>query len=66
VLLKDINHDPRARRTRKLLQQAMNTLMGEKSFTDITIQDITTRAEVNRATFYKHFIDKYDLERHHP
>ncbi|MFN8375701.1 MAG: TetR/AcrR family transcriptional regulator [Anaerolineae bacterium] len=61
MLLKDPGHDPRARRTRKLLQQAMNALMSQKSFTDITIQDITARAEVNRATFYKHFVDKYDL-----
>lgn len=39
----------------------MHTLMEEKQFSEITIQDITDHAEVNRATFYKHFVDKYDI-----
>jgi len=60
-MLKEIKNDPRARRTRQLLQQAMNELMSEKRFPEITVQDITARAEVNRATFYAHFVDKYDL-----
>jgi AcrR family transcriptional regulator len=35
--------------------------MAEKPFEEITIQDITARATVNRATFYAHFADKYAL-----
>jgi AcrR family transcriptional regulator len=53
--------DPRVTRTRKLLIEAFLTLMAEKPFEAITIQDITTRATVNRATFYAHFTDKYAL-----
>lgn len=53
--------DPRVRRTRKLLQQAFIELFQEKGFSAISIQDITERATVNRATFYAHFTDKYDL-----
>lgn len=53
--------DPRVRRTRKLLIDAFVSLQAEKVFDDITIQDIATRATVNRATFYAHFQDKYDL-----
>lgn len=53
--------DPRVRRTRQVLQQAMNELLKEKDFTEVSVQDITARADVNRATFYKHFLDKYDL-----
>ncbi len=53
--------DPRVKRTRKLLQQAFKELSAEKTFNDITVQDITDRAEVNRATFYAHFEDKYAL-----
>ncbi len=53
--------DPRVRRTRQMLQQAMNELMREKDFLDINVQDIAERAGLNRATFYKHFLDKYDL-----
>jgi len=43
------------------LQQAFLDLFQEKSFTSISIQDITQRATVNRATFYAHFPDKYAL-----
>jgi AcrR family transcriptional regulator len=53
--------DPRVKRTRQLLQQAFTMLMQEKSFRDITVQDIADRATVNRATFYAHYVDKYDL-----
>jgi AcrR family transcriptional regulator len=53
--------DPRVVRTRRLLIDAYLSLQSEKSFDDITIQDITTRATVNRATFYAHFSDKYAL-----
>src|SRR5712691_8204484 len=53
--------DPRVRRTRKLLQQALTDLLAQKSFHSINVQDITDRATVNRATFYAHFPDKYAM-----
>src|SRR3990172_4776223 len=53
--------DPRIKRTRQLLQQALMELMAEKSFQAITVQDIAARATLNRATFYAHFEDKYAL-----
>lgn len=53
--------DPRVRRTRELLVKAFAELLGEKSFDDITVNDITERATVNRATFYAHFRDKYAI-----
>ena len=53
--------DPRVKRTRQLLQNAFLELFAEKDFTAISIQDITERATVNRATFYAHFSDKYAL-----
>ncbi|PAE41536.1 TetR/AcrR family transcriptional regulator [Bacillus sp. 7884-1] len=53
--------DPRILRTRKLIMDAFIQLSMKKEFKDITIKDITTVATVNRATFYSHFIDKYDL-----
>lgn len=53
--------DPRVKRTRKLLIDAFVELLGEKSFDAITVQDIAARSTVNRATFYSHFLDKYDL-----
>lgn len=56
--------DPRVRRTRGLIEQAFNSLLAEKGFSSITVQDITGRAEVNRATFYAHFSDKFALLEH--
>jgi AcrR family transcriptional regulator len=53
--------DPRVKRTRQLLQQAFLELFAEKGMASISIQDITDRATVNRATFYAHFPDKYAL-----
>lgn len=53
--------DPRVKRTRKLLTNAFEQLLAEKDFQSITVNDITDRAEVNRATFYLHFDDKYAL-----
>lgn len=53
--------DPRTLRTRKLIMEAFIQLSMKRDFNDITIKDITSGATVNRATFYNHFLDKYDL-----
>lgn len=53
--------DPRVKRTRKLLQDAFVSLLEEKGFHAISVQDIAERATVNRATFYAHYLDKYDM-----
>src|SRR5947209_15795423 len=53
--------DPRIRRTRQALQGALKSLMHKKSIDEISVQDITDLAEVNRATFYDHYTDKFAL-----
>ncbi|HVX66379.1 MAG TPA: TetR family transcriptional regulator [Bryobacteraceae bacterium] len=53
--------DPRIRRTRQLLQQALEKLLETKGFDEISVLDITGAATVNRATFYDHYVDKYAL-----
>jgi len=53
--------DPRVKRTRGLIQRAFIELLAEKGFHEITVQDIAERAEINRATFYAHYPDKYAL-----
>ena len=53
--------DPRVTRTQKLIRDALNSLIEEKSFEAISVQDIAERATVNRATFYAHFTDKFAL-----
>lgn len=53
--------DPRVQRTRRLIMDSFIELSAKKEFKDITIKDITTEAMINRATFYYHFEDIYDL-----
>src|SRR5512133_930936 len=53
--------DPRVKRTRQLLEQAFLEVVAEKGFQSVSVQDITEKAGVNRATFYAHFPDKYAL-----
>lgn len=53
--------DPRIRRTRQLLQQALDKLLEKKELDKISVQDIAAAATLNRATFYDHYADKFAL-----
>ena len=53
--------DPRIRRTRQLLQDALVELLKTKSFDEISVQDLVESATLNRGTFYLHYADKYAL-----
>lgn len=53
--------DIRVKRTYNQLFSALIKLLGEKSFDDLTVLEICDKAGVHRATFYKHFVDKYDF-----
>ncbi|MFJ8243873.1 TetR/AcrR family transcriptional regulator [Peribacillus asahii] len=55
------NTDLRSVRTRKFIINSFIELLEKKDFNSIKISDITTGAMINRATFYHHFLDKYDL-----
>ena len=54
-------NDPRVIKTRRLLLDSFVVLVRKKDFTSISVKDITDYAQVNRATFYAHFQDKYDI-----
>ncbi len=56
-----IKLDPRVVRTRQLLRDALVSLVAEKGFNALTVQDIADRATLNRATFYLHYQDKHEL-----
>ncbi len=56
--------DPRVKRTRSLLERSFMDMVAEKGFQSVSVQDITEKAGVNRATFYAHFPDKYALLDH--
>jgi len=53
--------DRRVQRTRKLLRDALMSLIMEDGYDAISIQDITEKANLGRATFYLHFKDKDEL-----
>lgn len=49
------------RKTKKLIQNAFIELLREKPFDNITVGHIAKQANINRGTFYIHYLDKYDL-----
>jgi AcrR family transcriptional regulator len=53
--------DRRTQRTKDALWQALMSLVTERGFEGLTVQDILDRADVGRATFYAHFDNKEDL-----
>ena len=53
--------DFRSKKTEKALDIAMSSLLESYNFRRITVKDICEEAMVSRATFYAHFLDKYDL-----
>ena len=57
-----MNHtDKRVKRTKKALRDALLTLLESKSINEITVTELTTLADVNRATFYFYYIDLLDM-----
>lgn len=55
------SRDLRVQRTYKLLKDAFMGLLKEKTFEQITVQEICEEAMVRRTTFYQHFEDKQDF-----
>jgi AcrR family transcriptional regulator len=55
--------DRRVTRTRAALQHAMMSLILNKPYDAITIEDICATADVGRSTFYAHYAGKDDLKR---
>lgn len=51
----------RVRRTQKLLREALIEVIEERGFDALTISELTERAMVSRAAFYRMYQDKYDL-----
>jgi AcrR family transcriptional regulator len=61
VFMQTPKPDRRVQRTRQLLRQSLLSLILERGYDAVNIQDITDRADVGRATFYLHYTDKEDL-----
>ena len=54
-----MKEDLRVRKTKKALSDAFISLLQEKRFEEITINELCEKAEIRRATFYKHYTDKF-------
>jgi AcrR family transcriptional regulator len=56
--------DPRVRKTRRLLRDALVSLILEKDYASVTIKEITKHADVAYITFFRHFesIDQLLME----
>lgn len=50
--------DPRIQRSRQQLHQALAALLLETSYDSLSIRDITARAQIGYATFFRHYSDK--------
>ena len=57
----DTSPDRRIIRTKLAIREALVELIAEKGFDSLSVRDITTRADINRGTFYLHYQDKFDL-----
>ncbi len=53
--------DRRTRRSRQALEAALLDLITERELTQISVSDVTGRADVHRTTFYEHYTDVHDL-----
>lgn len=53
--------DLRAIHSKDKIKQAFQELLKTKSFAKTTVSDIIKLANINRSTFYAHYVDKFDL-----
>lgn len=59
--MQEETQDWRIKRTKMLLQNALVDLMLEKAVGKISVKELTQKADVNRSTFYLHYLDIYDM-----
>lgn len=53
--------DRRVKYTKKVIRDTFIRLLSEKDLKRITVSEICKEADVNRATFYRYYLDVYDL-----
>ena len=54
--------DRRIRKTRRVIRQCLTELLKTKRIQDITVREISEKADINRGTFYLHYRDIFELE----
>jgi AcrR family transcriptional regulator len=61
--MKSERDDRRVKYTKMVIKESFIDLLGQKDISKITIKEICDNADINRATFYSHYSDQYDLMR---
>ena len=61
IKISEKKEDRRVRRTKKLLTQALTTLLEKKQINEITVKELTDLADMNRGTFYLYYKDIFDM-----
>lgn len=62
-VMKNGKTDRRVKYTKMVLRESLVKLLKQKHITNITVKKICELADINRATFYAHYTDPYDLLR---
>ncbi len=53
--------DRRIKYTKKIIKDTLLEILREKDINKITVSEICKKADINRATFYRYYLDVYDL-----
>jgi len=61
MMMKSDKADRRVKYTKMVLQDSLVGLLKQKPITKISIKEICEAADINRSTFYAHYVDQYDL-----
>jgi AcrR family transcriptional regulator len=53
--------DRRIKYTKNVIKETFLSLLEEKDINKITVSELCIKADINRATFYRYYLDVYDL-----
>ncbi|MBQ8108248.1 MAG: TetR/AcrR family transcriptional regulator [Ruminococcus sp.] len=53
--------DRRSLKTQRAIREGLAELLADKELRNITVQELADRVDIHRVTFYKHFMDIYDV-----
>ena len=53
--------DRRVKYTKRIIKDTFLELLQEKDITKVTVIELCNKADINRATFYRYYLDIYDL-----
>ena len=56
---RDNKNDLKIKETKKLIEDSLVSLLEEKTFEEIKVSDICSKAKIHRSTFYNYYNDKY-------